>query len=148
MTRVGVLTVRCYPDWNWLQILCHLLHLPHKLDAVDQQCTIWSSARSRTRNSLPQIESKSLCTEHTHCLLNFAGELKQALMVILRRAVGEWLLTDNASYHTAKVCKVSGKLLRPNKVKVSMCKQLLSLYLSVRHSLLHSNHTKIWVNIN
>ena len=67
-----------------------------------------------------------LCS-YRHCLLNFAGELKWALPVSLRRVVGEWLLTDNAAYHTAVVCKASGKSLRPNKVKASMCKQSLSL---------------------
>ncbi len=61
--------------------------------------------------------------------LNFAGELKKALLVILRRAVGEWLLADNAGYHTAGVCKASGKLLVPNKVKPSMCEESLSLSL-------------------
>ena len=47
--------------------------------------------------------------------------------MIVRRAVLEWLLTDNAGYHTAGVGKASSKSLGPNKVKVSMCKQSFSL---------------------
>ncbi len=43
--------------------------------------------------------------------------------------MGERLLTNNAGYHTGGVCKASGKSLRQNKVKASMCKQLLSLSL-------------------
>ena len=50
-------------------------------------------------------------------------------MGILRRAVGEWLLTDDAGYYTAGFCKASSKLLGPNKVKASMSEPSLSLAL-------------------